>query len=77
VLITGPTPHGVLVGAAVLSVGITVEHLSVAFRGTVTPEMPLAILPTSNTRVCLPHSKEMNLNHEVVSYQILGPNCLP
>jgi hypothetical protein len=23
----------------------------VAFRGTVTPEMPLAILPTSDTRV--------------------------
>ena len=57
VLITGPTPHGVIVGAAVLSVGITVEYLSVAFRGTVTPEMPLAIVATSVTRVCLPHSK--------------------
>ncbi len=51
-------------GAAVLSVGITVEYISVAFRDTVTPEMPLAIVPTSKTRVCLPHSKEMNLNRE-------------
>jgi len=57
VLITGPTPHGVIVGAAVLRVGITVEYLSVAFRATVTPEMPLAIVPTSKTCVCLPHSK--------------------
>ena len=69
VLITGPTPHGVIVGAAVLRVGITVAYLSVAFRATVAPEMPSAILPTSKTRVCLPHSKGMNLNHEVVSYQ--------
>jgi hypothetical protein len=28
VLITGPTPHGVIVGAAVLSVGITVVYLA-------------------------------------------------
>jgi hypothetical protein len=47
-----------------LSVGITVEYLSVAFRGTVTLEMPSAIPPTSNTRVCLPYSKGMNLNRE-------------
>jgi hypothetical protein len=57
VLITNPTPHGVIVGAAVLSVGITVDYFSVAFRGTVNPEMPLAIVPTSKTCVCLPHSK--------------------
>ena len=47
-----------------MSIGITVEYLSVAFRATVTPEMPLAIVPTSNTRVCLPYSKGMNLNRE-------------
>jgi hypothetical protein len=31
--------------------------LSVAIRGTVTLEMPLAIVPTSKTCVCFPHSK--------------------
>jgi hypothetical protein len=36
----------------------------VAFRGTVTPEMPLAIVPTSKTCLCLPHSKGMNLNRD-------------
>jgi hypothetical protein len=56
VLITGPTPHGVIVGATVLRVSITVEYLSVPFRGTLTPEMPLAIVPTSKTCVCLPYS---------------------
>src|SRR5215213_8041349 len=30
--------------------------LLVDFRGTLTPEMSLYILPTSKTRVCLPHS---------------------
>jgi hypothetical protein len=64
VVITDPTPHSVIVGAAVLSVGITIEDLSVAFRGTVTPEMPLAIVPTSKTRVCLPHSEGMILNRD-------------
>jgi hypothetical protein len=57
VLIIGPTPHGVIVGATEVSVGITVEYLSVAFRGKVTPEIPLAIVPTSNTRVCVPTPK--------------------
>jgi hypothetical protein len=47
-----------------LSVGITVEYLSVAFRGTMTPEMASAIVPTSKTRVCRPHSKGMILNRD-------------
>ena len=68
-VITSPTPHGVIVGAAVLRVGITVAYLSVAFRATVAPEMPLAIVPTSKTCVCLPHSKGWTSSVTVVSYQ--------
>ena len=62
-LITGPTPHGVIVGAAVVSVSITVEYLSVAFRGTVTPEMPLAIVPPQRLAHAFP-SKGMNLSRD-------------
>jgi hypothetical protein len=57
VLITGPTPHGVIVGAAVLSVGITVEYLSVAFRATVTPEIPLAIVTPPRLAYAFPTPK--------------------